>query len=516
VSRAPLAAGVALAAVLAHAQSAGFSFTDLDDRDLIVDDQAFLAQPGSLIRAFGRTYMHVVDPGHAYYRPLVTASYALDAQWSGARPLGYHLTNLALHAVASVLFLAVLRRFALPPVVAAMGAFVFAVHPALAAAVAWIPGRNDSLLAVFSLGAWLFFLRDRDRPSRVDRALHLGVFALALLTKETAIALPLVWLAQTALVDGWPREGASMSVESRPLAGGGRRTDALDAVVYLAGWGVLVGAAWFAHRALAGGTGGASLRALARNLPQLLASLGKAVFPLDPTVLAAPEDVSSWPGVLAAAGLAAGARFVPGVRRRVVAFGLAAFVLLLAPVLAVPGTLVLDNRLYLPACGVLLAVAEIARAAAFERPAPAVEPRLFVGLSAVVVLVLVVVTAGYEASFRDPRSFARAAVAGAPHSALAHFCLGKTYQTDGDDDRALGEYETSLALGPGEVVHNNIAVIDMAHGRWAEADRELREELALDPRYARAYENLAIVLRHEGRADEARAATETATRLEAE
>ncbi len=499
MSRAPLAAGVALSAVLAHAQSAGFSLTDLDDRDLIVDDQAFLAQPGSLIRAFGRTYMHVVDPGHAYYRPLVTASYALDARWSGARPLGYHLTNLALHAVASVLVLAVLRRFALPPLVAAVGAFVFAVHPALAAAVAWIPGRNDSLLAVLSLAAWLFFLRDRARPSRVDRALHLVLFALALLTKETAIALPLVWLAQTALVDG------------------GRR-NARDAFVYLAGWGVLVGAAWFAHHALAGGVGGASVRALAGNLPQLLAGLGKVVFPFDPTVLAAPEDVSSWPGVLAAAGLAAGARFVPGVRRRVVAFGIAAFVLLLAPVLAGTGTLVLDNRLYLPACGVLLAVAEIARAAAFERPAPApaVERRLFVGLSAVVVLVLVVITAGYEGSFRDRRAFARAAVAGAPHSALAHFCLGKTYQTDGDDDRALAEYETSLALGPGEVVHNNIAVIDMAHGRWAEAEGELREELALDPRYARAYDNLAIVLRHEGRAEEARAAAETARQLEAE
>jgi Flp pilus assembly protein TadD len=65
-------------------------------------------------------------------------------------------------------------------------------------------------------------------------------------------------------------------------------------------------------------------------------------------------------------------------------------------------------------------------------------------------------------------------------------------------------------------VHNNIAVIDMAHGRWAEAEHELREELALDSRYARAYDNLAIVLRHEGRADEARAAAETARLLEAE
>ncbi len=77
--RLALPAGVAFAAIAAHARSAGFSLTDLDDRDLIVDDQAFLARPASLVRVFGRAYMHVVDPAHAYYRPLVTVSYGLDA-----------------------------------------------------------------------------------------------------------------------------------------------------------------------------------------------------------------------------------------------------------------------------------------------------------------------------------------------------------------------------------------------------------------------------------------------------
>jgi tetratricopeptide (TPR) repeat protein len=502
-TRTGLAVAVALAALLAHARSAGFAFTDLDDRDLVVDDQAFLAQPANLVRAFGRAYMHVVDPAHAYYRPMVTVSYGLDALLSGARPVGYHLTNLALHAVASVLFLALLRRFAMPPAVACVVAIAFAVHPALATAVAWIPGRNDSLLAVFALAAWLMLLRDRDRPSRAHRALHLGFFALALLTKETAVALLLVWWLQGVLVDrGPPGPG-----ESR-----GRRR---AAVVYVAGWTALVGAAAIAHGALGGGLGSIRAAALARNLPQLFACLGKIVFPVDPTVLAAPEDVSPWPGVVAALGMAAGARFVRGARPAVVAFGMSAFGLLLLPVLAAPGTLVLDNRLYLPACGALLAVAEIVRAAAFERAAP-LEPKLFVALSAVALLVLALFTAGYEESFRDPRAFARAAVAGAPHSPLAHFCLGKAYQTDGDDDRALAEYETSLALGPGEVVHNNIAVIHMAHARWADAESELREELEVDPRYGRAYDNLAIVLRHEGRDEESRAATETARGLEAE
>ncbi len=494
---------VVAAALLVHGRSVAFGFTYLDDRDLIVDDQAFLGRPASLLDAFGRAYMHVVDRGHAYYRPLVTLSYAMDAQWSGAGPFGYHVTNVALHAVASVLFLALCRRYALPWIAALGAALVFAVHPALAAAVAWIPGRNDSLLAVFALSAWLLFLRDRERPSATARALHFTFFALALLTKETAAVLPVVWGAHAAIVEpdaGWRR---------RPM----------QAAACVLGWGALLGAIALAHRthgAPPAGADGPSVREFVRNLPLLMASFGKVAFPFNPSAIAVPEDLSLWPGVVAAVALGAAAWRVPGVRLRIVVFGVTAFALLLAPVLATPGTLVLDNRLYLPACGLLLAVAEIVRAAAFDRPGAPAPPRLVIALTAVVVVVLGVVTTAYAESFRDRRAFAREAVASSPHSALAHFCLGETYQIDGDADRALAEYAASLALGPGEVVHNNIAVVHMNRARWPEAERELREELAINPRYARAYENLAVVLEHEGRADEAHAARERARELAAE
>jgi len=61
----------------------------------------------------------------------------------------------------------------------------------------------------------------------------------------------------------------------------------------------------------------------------------------------------------------------------------------------------------------------------------------------------------------------------------------------------------ALALGPAEVVHNDIAVIAMKDGRWPEAETELRAELTLNPGYGTAEYNLAIVLRREGRMTEA-------------
>lgn len=482
---------VVVVAVVVHGPSLAFGFTGLDDSDLIVDDQAFLARPGSILGAFTRSYMSVVDRSHAYYRPFVTASFALDARFSGSHPFGYHLTNVALHVAASVLFLALLRRFALGPVVELAGALAFAVHPALAAAVAWIPGRNDSLLAVFALVAWLLFLRDAAAPSWGARLLHLASFVAALCTKETAVVIPLVLALHVALVE----PGAWARLRQPRVA-----------ATYAAGWGAAIAGFVWTHPRL----GGASGLEVARNVPLVAVSLGTLLLPFNPTAVASSRDLSAWPGLVAAAAIAVTIRLVPGLRTRVVALGMATFALFLAPALAVPGELVLDHRLYLPACGAILMAAEIVRATASARHT---DDRLLAGLSAAAVVLLGAVTVAFEGSFRNRRAFAQEAVADSPHSALAHFCLGHSFQIDGDAERALAEYRTALTFAPAEVVHNNIAVLYLAGGRWADAERELRSELTINPNYARAYANLAIALRHEGKLDEAHVADARAEEL---
>jgi hypothetical protein len=228
----------------------------------------------------------------------------------------------------------------------------------------------------------------------------------------------------------------------------------------------------------------------------LVSSLGQVALPFDPHAIAVAADLPVWPGALAAAAVCAAAFRIPNVRRGVVGLGVAVFLLFLVPVLAVGGTLVLACRLVLPACGVLIVMGEIVRAAQGS-------PRTIAAAAAAVLLGLASITAGSEGAFVNARAFAVAAVAGSPQCPLAHVCLGRSYQASGDDERALAEYDAALALGPAEVVHNNIAVIDMKNGRWSDADRELASELALNPRYGRALFNRAIVLRHEGRMGEA-------------
>jgi hypothetical protein len=471
-----------------------FGFAELDDRDLIVDDQAFLARWSSVWRAFTRAYMHTVDPQHRYYRPLVVVSYVIDAQWSGTRPFGYHATNVLVHALASVLCFALFLRLDFGRLVACLGALVFAVHPWLVCAVAWIPGRNDSLLAVFVFAAWLAFLSDARRPRCGARIGHLTLFGLALLTKETAAVLPLVFGTHLVMMEG---RRARLVRQPRAL------------VSVVVGWAGCLGARFGAWGV--GGSGGLPLRAMAGELGRhaglLPAGFGEIIFPIRPSLIGVVDDAPVGLGLLAMALVLLLTWSLSGVRRRVVLFGALAFALWSLPALAVPGTLVCHHRLYLPACGVLITVAEIVRAVSVER-------RVVAAFGGVTVLAACAVALGTASMFRDGRAFARASVDAAPRAPLAHLCMGRMYQARGDGERALSEYQTAIDLGAIDVVHNNMAVIYMASARWAEAEREIREELAVDPRYARAFANLAIVLRHEGRTDDARAADGVARGLE--
>src|SRR5437773_1496625 len=85
------------------------------------------------------------------YHPLTWLSLMLDRQLWGAGPLGFHLTNVALHAINAVLLFLVLRRLTGATWRCALVAAVFAVHPLRVESVAWVSERKDCLALLFGL-----------------------------------------------------------------------------------------------------------------------------------------------------------------------------------------------------------------------------------------------------------------------------------------------------------------------------------------------------------------------------
>jgi tetratricopeptide (TPR) repeat protein len=132
------------------------------------------------------------EASFAYFRPLVTWSFAWNYMLHGNEPGGYHLVNLLLHSCCALLLFLILRRFD-PPVVAWLGSALFVLHPIQSEPVVWIAGRTDLMATMFLLLAILLHSRLPDRVSPRDLpriALVLSAAAAGLLSKETAVTFP--------------------------------------------------------------------------------------------------------------------------------------------------------------------------------------------------------------------------------------------------------------------------------------------------------------------------------------
>lgn len=143
------------------------------------------------------------------YIPLGWLSFAVVYAWSGLSPVGYHVANVALHAVNAALVFAVLlaliRRYAagaerrwLPPA-AGLGAAWWALHPFRAETIGWASGLMYGVAGAFALLSVLAFLRSWTvAASRARRVRWVVVAALlysaSLLTYPIALGLVGVFL----------------------------------------------------------------------------------------------------------------------------------------------------------------------------------------------------------------------------------------------------------------------------------------------------------------------------------
>ena len=171
---------------------------------------------------FGESFWQSDDlgQGRTYYRPLVVLSLALDHHFYGDSPGGFHVTNLAVHVLSTVLLFRLLRARGAGGNAAVLGAALWALHPRLTEAVAWISGRTDVLASCFVLCALLA----QARASLPRRVLCAAFLFLGLLCKEVALAgVAAVLVAELS---------APGSLQARL-----RRT--LPAVVALAAYGLL-------------------------------------------------------------------------------------------------------------------------------------------------------------------------------------------------------------------------------------------------------------------------------------
>jgi hypothetical protein len=195
--------GLAGLSLALYAGALCFSFINFDDQTVL------LAHPDLYNQASFLASLHqIFVTAFPREEPLLARdlSWALDARLFGfANPFGYHLGNVLLNAVNTVLAFLLLfratRRFELALVVAG----AFAVVPVHVEPVCWVMGRKDLLSTTFVLSALLAQALELESTSALDRRLWyaagLAATALALLAKISAMSCVLLLALHWTLRD---------------------------------------------------------------------------------------------------------------------------------------------------------------------------------------------------------------------------------------------------------------------------------------------------------------------------
>uniref|UniRef100_T1J4V1 dolichyl-phosphate-mannose--protein mannosyltransferase n=1 Tax=Strigamia maritima TaxID=126957 RepID=T1J4V1_STRMM len=156
---------VAAASVLCFANSIDGQFV-FDDSEAIVNNGDLKADVpwwNTFKNDFWGTRL-THNTSHKSYRPLTVLSFRMNALLSGGlHPWSFHVTNVLLHAVVSVLTLPVfailLGSDQWTRATAFVCALLFAVHPVHTESVAGVVGRADLLCALFFFLAFLVYAR---------------------------------------------------------------------------------------------------------------------------------------------------------------------------------------------------------------------------------------------------------------------------------------------------------------------------------------------------------------------
>jgi hypothetical protein len=474
----------AIGAFLVYGQSLGFGYTYLDDHNLILNQLSRIGHLNYIPKAFQEDVFHT-GAGY-YYRPLLTVSFVVDAVTGGGSLKAFHLTNIICHILATFLLFLCLTALKTDRLKAFLLSLVFLFHPVASQAVAWIPGRNDTLLAVFILASFLFFIRYLNQGKIRDVILHSMAWFFALLTKETAIVLPFLLLPAATLL---------FRVPFRKM------------VIPAVAW-VVLGFAWLLIRAgVLGSTTaypvGDSLASLARNLPALLPFLGKSVFPFDLSVFPVLPDMMV-SAILGVAALIVLSGLVYYTRPRpwgFFIFSAAWFLFFLLPTF-IKHTQTPDlteHRIYLPLAGIILFISACG-------PVKKLNFRdlLPKAAAAAVISGFALLTVIHLQAFKDRYAFWNNAVKTSPTHAYNYNTLGAMYYLDGDLEQAERNFRKSVQLNPAEPQANsNIGLIAMRKGDFAEAEKYYKAEIMVNPGYDHVYYNFGLLYYQKGQLDSA-------------
>ena len=178
--------------VLLYLHTINFGFTSSDDEGIISNNITFLSNFGNAPKAFLTDAF--VGKNCSFYRPLQTLTYMIDIQLSNGGGGGglymFHLSNILLIGLISIILFLFLRKLLIPSKLAILSTLIFCSNPLFVSFVSWVPSRGDILLSLFSLLTFWSFIEFLETRKINYLILNWLFFTIALFCKETAAVFP--------------------------------------------------------------------------------------------------------------------------------------------------------------------------------------------------------------------------------------------------------------------------------------------------------------------------------------
>lgn len=454
-----------------YGKTLSFDWTYFDDDVLILDKQDFF-KFSNIDKIFTVTVFG--QEKDKFCRPILNLTFLIEKYIYGTNPLGYHLTNILLHIFVVFLMFILLSEF-YDQKKTFLICLLFACHPTLVQAIAWIPGRNDSLLTIFIIISFYYFIKYVDINKYLYLFFHLLCFILALLTKETAIVIPIFYCAFLFF----------KSVKIKKI------------ITLIIIWSLII-CLYLLYRSFVLSHQQYSLTfyELIKNFIVAFPSTTKYVanifFPIKLSVFPATLELNY---LLCMASV-----FVfillfiqfKTYKLKNVIFGFCVFFFFLFPTFLMPNNQFYDHRIYLSLIGIVVVILELINKnnKVFTKQSICIFCLIFLFFS--------IITIFHEQKFKDKEVFWINAYLDSPKSDIANAVLAGLFLERGMYKEAEEKYLEAIKLHEFSKHYVNLAALYFKTKRLDEAEKCLLKALSLDNYNYNVYYNLALIYKIKG------------------
>jgi protein O-mannosyl-transferase len=487
--------GLTLIVLLPFHQTWKFDFVHYDDRNYIMGNTNIQTGFNSTSIVWAFTSLSAYN-----WHPLTWLSLTLDYQLYGPGSGGFHVTNVLIHLINTLLLFLIFGKMTGELWKSGFVAALFAIHPLHVESVAWIMERKDVLSTMF----WLLTI-----GLYASYAKHLSLsrygwvcvsFLLGLMSKPMLVTLPLVLL----LLDYWPlvRFRAGDAVGNRRLI--------IEKIPLFVLSGAVSAITLYAQGESGAVQSFAVFSFFNRMVNAILSYVAYAAKMLWPVNLAVfypyPTSFSLWAVLLSGGFLVAASLLSVKFIRRApyLAMGWLWYLITMLPVsglIQVGIQAMADRYTYIPLIGLFIVgawgIPDLLEKQSYKKYIMAVS-------AAIIFVVLVIQTYHQTGVWQNSRTLFEHAITVTQGNDVAHNNLGRYFMDQGSFHEAAGRFQEAVRMRPGNVKYlNNLGVALFRQNRHQEALGCYRMAMAIEPRFADSYSNAADAYFYSGQENDA-------------